>query len=275
MRGFCTHCRFHPCTERLQDTIAGWRGASAKTIRNRITTFRLIWDKAKTWGYAAHTPYEGLDLPEWSPKEQLSFKPEDVARIIPASKPPHNVVWSLAAECGIRRGELAGLNVGDVSLASRIVTVKRSVTKRRQLKAAKNGKARVFAISSHLTEQLRPLVQGRNFEEPLFLSARGKRLEPDNFVKRHLTPVIKKLGLDGACHGFRHGKASALDHLRAPMRVRQDRLGHIDPKTTMQYTHAVSTNERKVAEQLGALFLAQVLPKTTTARERNSQAAAN
>jgi hypothetical protein len=53
--------------ERLQDMIAGWRGASTKTIRNRITTFRLIWDKAKTWGYAAHTPYEDLDLPEWSP----------------------------------------------------------------------------------------------------------------------------------------------------------------------------------------------------------------
>ena len=193
MRGFCTHCRFHPCTERLQDTIAGWRGASAKTIRNRITTFRLIWDKAKTWGYAAHTPSEGLDLPEWEPKEQPSFKPEDVARIIAASKPPYNVVWSLAAECGMRRGELAGLNVGDVSLGSRIVTVKRSVTKRRQLKAPKNGKARVFAISSHLAEQLRPFVEGRNFEEPLFVSARGKRLEPDNFVKRHLTPVIKKL----------------------------------------------------------------------------------
>src|SRR5215469_2551667 len=80
------------------------------------------------------------------------------------------------------------------------------------------------------------------------------RLEPDNLVKRHLSPVIEKLGLAGGCHGFRHGNASALDHLGAPMRVRQDRLGHVDPKTTMQYTHAVSTDERKVAEQLGALY---------------------
>lgn len=120
-------------------------------------------------------------------------------------------------------------------------------------------------------------------DAPLFLTAMGKRLEPDNFVKRHLTPVLRKLGLAGACHGFRHGNASALDHLRAPLRVRQDRLGHVDPKTTMQYTHTVSEDERTVAEQLGELFaraaVENSLPKfclnVQTAQERNSQAVAN
>ena len=277
-------------TERMQDVVAGWKGkCSTKTIRNRIATFRLIWDKAKTWNYAAHMAYEGLDMPTYVREEQPSFSPEEVAQIIAASKPPYNVVWALAAECGIRRGEIAGLNVGDVSLNERIIAVRRSVTKRRQLKSPKNNKPRVFAISSQLADKLRPLVEGRNADEPLFVtpvrvSKNGKRiggcrLEPDNFVKRYLSPVIKKLGLSGGCHGFRHGNASALDHLRAPMRVRQDRLGHVDPKTTMQYTHVISSDERNVAEQLGALygpgFLAQVLPKTGTAREANSQAAKN
>src|SRR5262249_44817257 len=120
------------------------------------------------------------------------------------------VSWSLAAECGIRRGELAGLNVGDVSLATLTVIVKRSVTRKRQLKSPKNGKARMFAISPQLATKLRPLVQSRNPDQPLFLSAKGKRLEPDNFVKRYLTPVIKKLGLVGGCHGFRHGNPVCL-----------------------------------------------------------------
>ena len=91
-------------TERLQDMVAGWKGKrSPKTIRNRITTFRLIWDKGKTWNYAAHTPYEGLDLPTHIRHEQPSFSLEDVRRIIAASKAPYDVIWSLAAECGIRR----------------------------------------------------------------------------------------------------------------------------------------------------------------------------
>jgi hypothetical protein len=62
------------------------------------------------------------------------------------------------------------------------------------------------------------------------------------------------------------------------MRVRQDRLGHMDPKTTMQYTHAISADERHVAEQLGAMYgagLAQVCPKLEAAREPDSQAAVN
>jgi integrase len=61
------------------------------------------------------------------------------------------------------------------------------------------------------------------------------RLEPDNFVKRALKPILKELGLDGAAHAFRHGNATLLDSLHAPMAVRQERLGHVDARTTMGY----------------------------------------
>jgi hypothetical protein len=73
-----------------------------------------------------------------------------------------------------------------------------------------------------------------------------------------------------------------LDSLRAPMKVRQDRLGHADPKTTMLYTHSVSEDDRSTAEQLGALleqgFLSQDCPKlppeARTAPESVSEAVA-
>jgi hypothetical protein len=98
-------------------------------------------------------------------------------------------------------------------------------------------------------------------------------------VKRHLKPILKELGLEGAAHAFRHGNATMLDSLRASLRVRQDRLGHADPKTTMLYTHAVSEDDRSTAEQLGALledgFLSQDCPKlppqTRTAPESHSK----
>jgi integrase len=116
----------------------------------------------------------------------------------------------------------------------------------------------------------------------LFLSKKGRRLEPDNFVKRHLKPILKKLGLKGAAHALRHGNATLLDSLRASMKMRQDRLGHADPKTTMPYTHSVSEDDRSTAVQLGALledgFLSQDCPKlppeTGTAPESHSEAVA-
>jgi integrase len=93
----------------------------------------------------------------------------------------------------------------------------------------------------------------------------GVRLEPDNFVKRAVKPVLKELGLEGAAHAFRHGNATLLDSLHAPMAVRQERLGHVDARTTMGYTHVVTADEVQVAGELGALldmgFFAQDLPK--------------
>jgi len=269
--------------ELIQAVVTGWKKSrSVKTIRNRVATFRLIWDKAKAWRYVAHTAYEGLDLPDYIREEQPSFTAADVKRIIAASKAPYDTIWRLVAESGIRRGEVCGLNVGDVDLANHTITVKRSVSKKRKLKSPKNGKARVFAVSPQLAEKLRPYVKGRTEDEPLFLSKKGMRLEPNNFVKRHLKPILKKLELEGAAHAFRHGNATLLDSLRVSLRVRQDRLGHADPKTTMLYTHAVSEDDRGTAEQLGALleqgFLSQdcpkLLPETKTAPESVSEAIA-
>jgi integrase len=228
-------------------------------------------------------PTEGKRTRCYNREEQPSFKADDVRRIIAASEAPYDTIWRLAAETGIRRGELCGLNVGDVDLANQIIIVKRSVSKKRTLKSPKNGKARMFALSPQLTEQLKRYADRRGADEPLFLSKMGKRLEPDNFVKRHLKPILKNLGLQGAAHAFRHGNATLLDSLRTPMKVRQDRLGHADPKTTMLYTHSISGDERSTAQQLGALleqeFLAQdcpkLIPETRMAPESNSEAVAN
>jgi hypothetical protein len=49
------------------------------------------------------------------------------------------------------------------------------------------------------------------------------------------------------------------------MAVRQERFGHVDARTTMGYTHVVTADGVRVAEELGAPldkgFFAQDLPK--------------
>ena len=52
----------------------------------------------------------------------------------------------------------------------------------------------MFSISARLAERLKPFVDGRHLAAPLFLTAEGKRLHPDNFVKRKLKPLLKKWG---------------------------------------------------------------------------------
>lgn len=278
--------------ELLQEVVNGWT-CSPKTIKNRVGTFRLIWDKAKVWKYTAETAYDGLELPHWVKSEQPCFSVEQIAQIIEKSPEPYKTVWRLVAETGIRRGEICGLNVGDVDVNQRIIVVQRSRTKRGKLKAPKagvrngQGKRRVFSLSPTVAEQLRPFVKGRTTDEPLFLTpgrltmsgkriGGGVRLEPDNFVKRALKPVLKKLGLEGGAHAFRHGNATLLDSLHAPIAVRQERLGHVDARTTMGYTHLVTADDVRVAEDIGALldreFFAQDLPKLPSDAEMASEA---
>jgi integrase len=255
--------------ELLQSIVTSWKNTkSPKTIRNRVATFRLLWDSAKAWDYVLHTPYESLVLPNWTQEEQPCFAIKDVERIFAAAAPPYDVVYWLIFETGIRRGEVCALDVGNIDLENRIIHVRRSRSLN-GLKSTKGRKPRVFSLSPQLVDRLRPLVEARDADEPLFLTKRGKRLHPDNFVKRELKPLLEQLGLPGAAHAFRHGNATVLDRLKTPMKVRQERLGHVDPKTTMNYTHLVSEDDRLLAAKLGEFF-AQVCLKTETAQEVES-----
>jgi integrase len=200
-------------------------------------------------------------LPEWDPPEQPTFSPEDMRRIIAAAEPPYDAVYWLVAQTGIRRGEVCGLDVGHVDLTNRVIVIKRS-RNGRHITDTKSRKPRIFSISPRLADRLSSFVTGRNRDEPLFLSAEGMRLHPENLVKRKLKPLLKQLGLEGGLHAFRHGNATAQDRLHTPMKVRQERLGHVSSRTTMDYTHLVGDDDRRVVEQLDDLFCP--LPKNQT-----------
>jgi integrase len=98
------------------------------------------------------TAYDGLELPDWEKGEQPCFSVEEISRIIERSPQPYNRVWRLVAETGIRRGEICGLNVGDVDVNRCIIVVQKSRTKKSKLKASKAGlrngvvKKRVFSL---------------------------------------------------------------------------------------------------------------------------------
>ncbi len=98
-------------------------------------------------------------------------------RVIVAAKPPYDMVYWLVAQTGLWRGEVCGLDVGHVDLTNRVIVVKRS------------------SISPRLADRLRSFVSGRNRDEPLFLSAEGMRLHPENLVKRKLKPLLSSRGL--------------------------------------------------------------------------------
>jgi integrase len=191
-------------------------------VNCRVTTFRLLWNSAKAWGYVTHDPCEGLILPDWDKPEQPAFDVAAVQRIMAKAKPPYDTVFWMLFETGIRRGEVCALNVGHVDLHNRLIVVRHSRWNQ-HITDNKSRKPRVFSLSPQLTERLRSFVEHRKADQPLFVTAKGRRLNPDNFVKRKLKPVLKALGLQGGCHAFRHGNATTLDGLNVSLKIRQER----------------------------------------------------
>jgi integrase len=95
-----------------------------------------------------------------------------------------------------------------------------------------------------------------------FCTREGTPYDNRDIVGQVLHPILERLGIARAgWHAFRHGNATIMDGLNAPMRVRQDRLGHEKAETTLGYTHAIGREDRRIADEIGVI-LCPSLPKS-------------
>lgn len=229
-------------TSDLQRVIAGMsaEGYEPKTIRNLWATVRLVWDAALAQGYVDRA-LPNPKLPRISRKMPRYFRLEDVAKIIAASEAEQRVFYWLAAETGLRAGELTGLRLADVDLDR--ITVSQSVWHGRVQTLKTNNALRTVALSPHLGALLwehveRQKGKGHDF---LFSSSKGKPWDASLFRRRKLRPFLRSLGIGQAgFHAFRHFNASLLSSLRVPLKVIQERLGHASAGslTLDVYTHS-------------------------------------
>ena len=116
---------------------------------------------------------------------------------------------------------------------------------------------RCFAISAELVEDLRAYLRTwrPNPLGLLFAIKTGTPWDHSLVRKRKFHPLLKRLGIPQCgFHAFRHGNATLLDQIGAPMAVRLNRLGHAEAQTTMGYTHAVTADERRTADELGKIL---------------------
>jgi len=216
---------------------------------------RIIWRAGLKWNYAQHDPFEGLKYAPQEPRSQRNFTPAEMKQIIETASEPLRTIYWLAAETGARAGELLGLSVNDIDFVSGIITVRRSSwrTELREPKTATS--ARSFQLSEDLLANLQAFRNSwvSNPKSLLFATRNGTPIEGSLILKRKLYPLLDRLGIPrGGFHAFRHGNSTMLDRLGAPMKLRQQRLGHADAAFMLAtYTHIAGEDERKLVEQLG------------------------
>ena len=139
--------------------------------------------------------------------------------------------------CGLRVGELVGLNVADLDLRDGLVRVRGKGKKER---LGPLGSKAVTALEQYLAARTSavPAVGSGDSQSALFLNQTGSRLTARSvgrIVKRYALLLGSDTGLHP--HSFRHAFATHLLSDGADLRAIQELLGHARLSTTQKYTH--------------------------------------
>jgi integrase/recombinase XerD len=186
-------------------------------------------------------PAADLDLPRKQARLlPKSLAPEEINRLLelPDLSSPFGLrdrtLLELFYATGVRRTEMARLDVGDFDAAMHTLHVRRG----------KGGKSRLLPVGDraarwlkHYLAEIRSLLADHSGERALFLSGYGSRFSTaylGNWVARQ----IKKAGIEkkGSCHLFRHSCATHMLEGGADIRYIQQMLGHARLDTTQIYT---------------------------------------
>jgi site-specific recombinase XerD len=140
-----------------------------------------------------------------------------------------DAVLELLYGSGMRVAELCGMDVDDIDVQRRVVTVTGKGSKQRQVLIHEQGAHAVVAwLEGH-----RSVLGGQVPSSALFFNRRGNRLGPRD-VRRI---IDRRSPVPTHPHALRHSFATHLLDGGADLRVVQELLGHASLQTTQVYTH--------------------------------------
>ena len=253
MRGtlyaFTDHMPVHPEKIRRRDILRWLR----TTTHLSAGTRRLYWTRAKgftDWllrrGVLRKDPFLDVPAPKVPRAVHRSLEPDQIRALLAACVTPRDrVVVLLGVHTGLRRAELAALEIGDVSLAARTVMVR----------SGKGGHQRLLPLSEEAARAVAYYVAGAGLASgPLLrrLTDPQAGVAPGT-VSRIFDGVARRAGVkmrawDGvAAHSMRHTAASAWYDASGDVLAVRDLLGHANLVTTQRYVRGMDVERLRSA----------------------------
>lgn len=158
-----------------------------------------------------------------------------------ARKGVETILLHLCYGCGLRARELEQINIEDIDIQHKTVTVQKG----------KNSKYRIIPINEKLTQDLNDYLQIIQQTNPaqraLLLNHRGVRMKRYTALVR-LQEIAKRAGINHniTLHGLRHSIATHLLENGVKATQVQDFLGHKQLETTEIYTRVSSHQLKKI-----------------------------
>lgn len=246
---------------------------SPKTVKNAKSLLRSAFERLVTYGELDRNPCDRLIMPKLKRKEAEYYTKEETALFISAlNKMPREeivdkVIFELALYCGLRKGEILGLNFADVDLKEMTI----SVTKTRYAQLQGHMRAdtpkteksnRVLSFPKEMYADFVTLAA--------FYSEQKLRLGPEwidspalirgvfgdpmygGLPLRHLHDFQKKHGLkEITLHQLRHTNVSAMISLGLDIKTIQERGGYSNASTPLEiYGHLFKEQDEKIAADI-------------------------
>ena len=240
-----------------------------KTTRMHVfTTTRNILEYAKRLSYIEKNPCENLTQKEKPGREHkdVDFLSSEEARAFMKALESEPIFWqafmNLLLTTGLRRGECAGLQWGDISDDGLTVFIRRNVTidknseNKLHIGETKNKKGRVVPLSRRVYNLLMQLKKqeveryGLTMNNAYIFHRDGNPYLPvypteptrwqRKFVQRHHLRNVSP-------HDLRHSAASLAIEAGADLKQVQTLLGHSDPSTTMQFYIGLTEQRQREA----------------------------
>jgi len=232
-----------------------------KSVRNILGVLKLILGKKRWRDW-------NLVLPEVPEREQRYFTEDEMRKIINSVEGQWRALFATMAATGLRCGEVFGLHVEDLDLASCRIHVRRSVWRGQEVTVKSKSGNRTVNIEPALAEILRQHLGARKAGR-VFQTKNGTPFSKDN-VRRKLVSVLDKLGLKrGGLHAFRHGRVSVLQENGVPGDLVKEWIGHSSLRTTSRYTHIRPEVRERVAAEV-ALLKPMLDPNGPNSQEINA-----
>ena len=244
-------------------------GLAPGTIKTRYVNVRSVFRAAVKDRVIGSDPTDGVRLPRRRRADvAMSIPtPQDVGQLMAVADEQFQPFIALCAFAGLRLGEAAGVQLGDVDFLRRSLKVSRQVQRVNggsiDVRAPKYGSERVVYLADSLVNVLAEHITSHGTTgKERWLFGEGSDPPHQNTVGYWWRKTLRDAGLAGIkLHDLRHFYASGLIAAGCDVVTVQRSLGHAKATTTLNtYAHLWPTAEdrtRKAAESIMSASLGE------------------
>jgi len=230
-----------------------------KTVINELVPLKEMFKHAVRWGYLKVNPAEYIERPRVEKEEMDILTPDEIGLFLEKVTPKHRPFFLTAILTGMRRGEILGLQWGDIDWNNSQLHVRRSLWRVQFVTPKSKRSRRKIDLSPALVLELKKhkLVCPPGGELDLvFCNSDGNPLDPDNLLKRHFFPALRKAKIRRVrFHDLRHTNVALRIEQGQNIKYIQNQLGHASIQTTLdRYGHLIKEVNTEQAMKLDVIL---------------------